>query len=242
MKIKLSYKEACSVLRQELGQYLALNDIDPDIEIEIEKATTGLPTLTAVDITDELKRRSEERKQEKLIEADRINNPPVIGGKMNGEPVEDVLVDKSLELIRRINKLRKEAAQDKAEAQKLYELAAEIKEEPVERWPVEKSLDAIDHVKELADGLPKNQATQLLEKMDGQLTWQPDGETPPPSADAFMAWANGKKVMKKDNNSQEWWQNFHPTNDPNTLSCCHKYGITDEIRWNRADWQEYTDA
>ena len=104
MKIKLTYEEACSVLRQELGQYLALNEIDPDIEIEIEKATTGLPTLTAVDITDELKRRSEERKQE-LIEADRINNPPVIGGKMNGEPVEEWPVEKSLEAIDHVKEL-----------------------------------------------------------------------------------------------------------------------------------------
>ena len=79
---------------------------DDDIEIEIEKATTGLPSLTAVDIYfDELKRRSEERKQEQLIEADRINNPPVIGGKMNGEPVEEWPVEKSLEAIDHVKEL-----------------------------------------------------------------------------------------------------------------------------------------
>ena len=106
MKIKLTYKEACSVLQKYYYDALVEEVPDDDIEIEIEKATTGLPSLTAVDIYfDELKRRSEERKQEQLIEADRINNPPVIGGKMSGEPVEEWPVEKSLEAIDHVKEL-----------------------------------------------------------------------------------------------------------------------------------------
>lgn len=138
MKIKLTYEEACSVLRQELGQYLALNEIDPDIEIEIE-----FP----------------------------LRNPPLL---MSGQI---------------------EAA---------------------------------------------NELTRLAQETgEYDPPWQPDGKAPPPSADAFMAWAKGRKVCIRWNPTtpltvdsiDDKWANFLYAN-----------GNKDRRFWKLADWQEYTDA
>ena len=72
-----------------------------------------------------------------------------------------------------------------------------------------------------------------------EIPWQPDGETTPPSADAFMAWANGKEVCLP-------WDHRIPITidsiDDIWVNFLYANGNKDRCCWLREDWQEYTDA
>lgn len=97
----------------------------------------------------------------------------------------------------------------------------------------------IEIEQEAMEDLPDD-ILQLAQNWEStEIPWQPDGRTPPPSADAFMAWAKGKKVcfpwdptipLTVDSVDDKWAHVLCPS------------GNKDRWVWQRIDWQEYIDA
>jgi len=70
--------------------------------------------------------------------------------------------------------------------------------------------------------------------------WEPDGETPPPNREAFLAWANGKKVRLSRSAKGYYINELHAVSDDERL--VEGYTSDDEPRtliWKNHDWEEY---
>ncbi len=85
-----------------------------------------------------------------------------------------------------------------------------------------------------------------VEQAKSELEWVPDGETCPPSREAFLAWAEGKKVcmIGSDWNKNEYIEALRRNNDDSFFSCVSYWnnhnGLGDVWKWERNHWQEYT--